>query len=248
MQLGDPDGQSSLKSIELQFVKSHGVVWSESTPRISSRWTCLQNVRSATCNNWQLTHWRRTTLARWLEASWAAWAKVVLLIDWMELLDLEMISPAQLDVEVISVAIFASWALMGPRFHLSFLSFSFRIKTSLLLTPNSPICRPYALAMHQTSWATLRKCIHKLLSARMSTLLKFERRGESGVLDILTALIKVPSCGREKHLPNHQHPEELLNFTIRKYFSFCNFFPFRHRLTDFSYCSASCSDWSSTCS
>jgi integrator complex subunit 1 len=77
-------------------------------------------------------------------------------------------------------------------------------------TPNPPSCRPYALAMlvHQASWATLRKCIQKLLGAR--DIDAFEAKV---VLDFLAALIKVPKLwqGRDKHVPKHQQPEELLN-------------------------------------
>jgi integrator complex subunit 1 len=64
------------------------------------------------------------------------------------------------------------------------------------------------MLVHQASWATLRKCIHKLLSARdVDT---FEPKV---VLDFLAALIKVPKLwqGRDKHVPKHQQPEELLN-------------------------------------
>ncbi|EFX68116.1 hypothetical protein DAPPUDRAFT_330438 [Daphnia pulex] len=61
-------------------------------------------------------------------------------------------------------------------------------------TPNPPSCRPYALAMlvHQASWATLRKSV----------------------------LIKVPKLwqGRDKHVPKHQQPEELLNLNHQQLF------------------------------
>lgn len=64
------------------------------------------------------------------------------------------------------------------------------------------------MLVHQASWATLRKCIHKLLATRDVD--AFEAKV---VLDFLTALIKVPKLwqGREKHVPKHQQPEELLN-------------------------------------
>lgn len=66
------------------------------------------------------------------------------------------------------------------------------------------------MLVHQASWATLRKCIHKLLSTRDGD--TFEPKV---VLDFLSALIKVPKLwqGRDKHVPKHQQPEELLNLS-----------------------------------
>ena len=64
------------------------------------------------------------------------------------------------------------------------------------------------MLVHQVSWATLRKCIHKLTAVR-----DIDTFDAKVVLDFLAALIKVPKLwqGREKHVPKHRQPEELLN-------------------------------------
>lgn len=88
-------------------------------------------------------------------------------------------------------------------------------KTSASTKP--PACRPYALALlvHQASWTTLRKCIHQLLSCRDTD--DFEPKV---VLDFLAALVKVPKLwqGRDKHVPKHQQPENLLCLTQQQLF------------------------------
>jgi len=88
-------------------------------------------------------------------------------------------------------------------------------KTTATVKP--PSCRPYALALlvHQASWTTLRKCIHQLLSCRDAD--AFEPKV---VLDFLAALVKVPKLwqGRDKHVPKHQQPENLLCLTQQQLF------------------------------
>jgi integrator complex subunit 1 len=129
----------------------------------------------------------------------------------MELLDPEIIT-AQPDLEVRFILLWEDQNIplcAVVYVNVFFLCF---LKMRLLFgkTPNPPSCRPYALAMlvHQASWATLRKCIQKLLGAR--DIDAFEAKV---VLDFLAALIKVPKLwqGRDKHVPKHQQPEELLN-------------------------------------
>lgn len=81
---------------------------------------------------------------------------------------------------------------------------------------NPPSCRPYALAMlvHQASWTTLGRCTQQLLDPSGGA----ADYDPKVVLDFLTALIKVPKLwqGREKHVPKHRQPEELLNLDHRQ--------------------------------
>ena len=106
MQLGDPDGQSSLKSIELQFVKSHGVVRSESSPAdlstldLSSK-RLERHLQQLAAHALETNDTRSLVSSIVSSLSQSGFKKsfVGLLIDWMELLDPEMIT-AQPDVEV----------------------------------------------------------------------------------------------------------------------------------------------------
>ncbi|XP_045031439.1 integrator complex subunit 1 [Daphnia magna] len=191
-----PDGHSSLKSIALQFVKTRGLLRSESTPAdlntldLSSKRLerHLQQLAARALETNDTRSLVKSIVSN-LSQNGSKEKSAGLLVDWMELLDPEIIT-AQPDLE--------TRLLFGKTLH-------------------PPSCRPYGLAMlvHQASWATLRKCIHKLLSTRDGD--TFEPKV---VLDFLSALIKVPKLwqGRDKHVPKHQQPEELLNLSHQQLF------------------------------
>ena len=102
----DPDGHSSLKSIALQFVKSHGVVRSESSPAdlstldLSSK-RLERHLQQLAAHALETNDTRSLVSSIVSSLSQSGFKKsfVGLLIDWMELLDPEMIT-AQPDVEV----------------------------------------------------------------------------------------------------------------------------------------------------
>lgn len=112
----DPDGHSSLKSIALQFIKSHGVVRSESTPTdlntldLSSK-RLERHLQQLAAHALETNDTRSlvNSIVSSLSQSGFKESFVGLLIDWMELLDPEIIT-AQPDVEVI---IDCSSTLMG---------------------------------------------------------------------------------------------------------------------------------------
>lgn len=104
----DPDGHSSLKSIALQFVKSHGFLRSQSTPSdlntldLSSK-RLERHLQQLAARALEMNDTRSlvNSIVNSLSQSNFKDSFVGLLIDWMELLDPEIVT-AQPDVEVFT--------------------------------------------------------------------------------------------------------------------------------------------------
>jgi chemotaxis regulatin CheY-phosphate phosphatase CheZ len=101
-----PDGHSSLKSIALQFVKSRGLLRSESTPadintlNLSSKRLerHLQQLAARALETNDTRSLVKSIVSSLSQSGFKA-SFVGLLVDWMELLDPEIIT-AQPDLEV----------------------------------------------------------------------------------------------------------------------------------------------------
>lgn len=92
------------------------------------------------------------------------------------------------------------------------------------------------LLVHQASWETLRKCTHQLLESDRDSY------DSKAVLDFLAALVKVPKLwqGRDKHVPKHYEPENLLHLNRPQVFFFASVEVFIRICTYFSIAFAAC--------
>ncbi|XP_044289697.1 integrator complex subunit 1 [Varanus komodoensis] len=114
-----------------------------------------------------------------------------LFIDWLELLDPEVISSCP----DLQQRLLFSWNKdKGPR------------------TPEPPSFRPYLLAVltHQSSWATLHRCIKAVLCKNRES-----RFDPTASLDFLWACIHIPRIwqGRDQRIPQKRREEFVLRLT-----------------------------------
>lgn len=119
-------------------------------------------------------------------------SKVGLLVDWLELLDPELI---QVSPEIQQQLLFSKCLL----------------KSSGVALRRERSAQPYLLSMltHQASWNKLRETIDYVLRDFDPGL------DAEAVLDFLSSCILIPKLwhGRDKHLPKHETPQDVLALT-----------------------------------
>ncbi|KAK2152727.1 hypothetical protein LSH36_320g00001 [Paralvinella palmiformis] len=118
-----------------------------------------------------------------------------LLVDWLQLLDPEIISHVP---ELQQQILFSKQPQLSEGIQAS--------KESYVL------CQPYLLALltHQTSWSSLHKSVELVLSRSDN------RFSASAALDFLYACIYIPKIwqGRDKRVPKNSIPEDILKLTV----------------------------------
>lgn len=118
-----------------------------------------------------------------------------LLVDWLELLDPEIVqSVPELQQQLL---------------------FARQQKSSVVASPasqpevTSPDSRSFLMALltHQTSWSSLHQCVHNVLRPNLK-----DNYNPTAVLDFLWACLQIPKIwrGREQKLPKNHRPEDVL--------------------------------------
>ncbi len=186
------DGESEQKhSVEYNMEKDVHVKVAEALKKRSTR--PLVNEMAGLLLAEEEEDLRKKTVVR------STTSKAGLFVDWLEMLDPEMI---QLDEDVKQQLLFSRYLLR--------VASSGKKRTMVPSSEKRP-SRPYLLTMltHQSGWKSLRSVVSRVLESHNEDL------DSAAVLDFLTACVYIPKLwhGVDKHRPKHVAPTDVLNLS-----------------------------------